>query len=98
MGIHFFATAVDMVKTWREAEEIEKKLHPLVTIEGILIQHKHSGQTIIFFAEVNGMPLNNRQYAISREAILESKNFYEEYRIHLAWLIKKAEQPRDIGR
>jgi len=70
-----------------EQQIIESKLHPHITMDGILIVHKHVGKSIIFQAWANGAPANNREFMVSREYVLNSADFYSENKDELGWLV-----------
>jgi hypothetical protein len=72
----------------RESAEIEDKLHPVITIGGKIIQHRHVGKKIIFSAFEGLTPFNNREFCITRDTVLASDDFYKEYKDELSWLVE----------
>ena len=66
---------------------IESKLHPHISIDGVLIIHRHVGKNIIFQAWANGTPLNNRECHVKRDAVLFAVDFYSENKDELGWLV-----------
>ncbi len=75
-------------KLRRESAEIEDKLHPVITIGGIVIQHRHVGKKIIFSAFEGSAPFNNREFCITRDSVLATEDFYKEYKEELGWLVE----------
>jgi hypothetical protein len=75
-------------KSRHEAAEIENKLHPFITIDGKIIQHRHVGKKIIFSAFEGLTTFNNREFCITRDTVLETEDFYKEYKEELGWLVE----------
>ena len=77
-----------------ENTAIEKNLHPLITIDGALITHRHVGRNIYFQAWVNDAPINNRELQVDRNTILYIDDFYKRYRDELVWLVGKEKETK----
>jgi len=71
-----------------ELKEIESKLHPIISIDGKSIIHRHVASVIIFSACIGTTPYNNREYSVSRNTVLLSKDFYKEHLDQLEWLVE----------
>ena len=71
-----------------ELKAIESKLHPIISIDGKSIIHRHVASVIIFSACIGTTPFNNREYSVSRNTVLLSKDFYKEHLDQLEWLVE----------
>ena len=71
-----------------ELKEIESKLHPIISIDGKAIIHRHVASVIIFSAYLEITPFNNREYSVSRNTVLLTKDFYKEHLDQLEWLVE----------
>jgi len=66
--------------------EIETKLHPCPTVNGLTILHQHVGQKIVFSAWKGDNPANNRSSEFSRYYVLNCLDFYSKHSYDLQWL------------
>jgi hypothetical protein len=78
----------NLSQTRRELSEIENKLHPIITIDGKAIVHRHVGSKIVFSAYIGTTPFNNREFSILRDTVLSTGNFYKKYHNELCWLVE----------
>ena len=72
----------------RELADIESKLHPCPTIDGIEILHEHRGRKIIFTAWKGDNPANNKLLEYSRDEVLYCVEFYGWNNEAINWLAR----------
>ena len=70
-------------------KEIEKKLHPIPTINNFIIAHRHASKAIIFTAWSGDIKINNRELRYDRIDILQTPNFYKTEDSLFKWLATK---------
>lgn len=73
-------------------KQVEKLLHPPAFINGIEIVHNHFGKNILFGAFDDGIRLNDKEFALTEEQILDHStrwDFYKAFNEDFAWLVKK---------
>ncbi len=77
-------------RTWRaERKRIESRLQPCPRIEGVEICHEHRGAYIVFTPWVRaGDGGERREFRVSRTAVLNTADFYEEYHEELRRLAR----------
>ena len=70
-------------------EQIEKALHPCLTVDGVTILHEHRGGKIVFSAWKGDSPCNDRSFSVDRMVVLNTTHFYLEYAEDIDFLLDK---------
>lgn len=73
----------------REKKIIEGILHPTPKIKGYNITHRHVGQYIYFSAWQGDNRLNDKEFRVHRQEVLNDKTFYHRYLQDLGWLTQE---------
>ena len=77
--------------TRAELKQIEARLHPCPTIDGLDILHEHRGQKILFSAWRNDLRANSREVVLRRTDVLLYEEPYTMFSSEFDWLVKGVE-------
>lgn len=72
-----------------EKKIIEDILHPTPKIKSYDILHRHVGQWIYFSAWISDNKINDKEFRVHRQDILNDKTFYKRYIQDLGWLTRE---------